>query len=272
MRDVACRRAARIGTTSSPPPSSLMVSRPGNASFQAFFVRAAQRDALRENGATPVRARCYDRVLPSGVAMNTLGIVSESSTRASARKPPFIPSFGFHEVHESQPIGAPPARIIDVVASLDMRADPVIDTLLTVREFPAAIAGALRNVPAGPGRALRLRRLHAASSRRHVAVARLDRALLAPGARRAHHRRCRRLHPARRPARREAGTPVRGGRARLGRAHPAHRNLRPLPERTHALPVRAVLARDPAGKRLDPASYAGGGRARAGLIRRVRTA
>ncbi|OXI29291.1 hypothetical protein CFB89_27720 [Burkholderia sp. AU16741] len=76
--------------------------------------------------------------------MNPLGIVSESSTRASARKPPFIPSFGFHEVHESQPIDAPPASIIDVVASLDMRADPVIDTLLTVREFPAAVAGALR--------------------------------------------------------------------------------------------------------------------------------
>ncbi|KAG8154665.1 hypothetical protein [Burkholderia catarinensis] len=80
--------------------------------------------------------------------MNALGIVPESSTRTSARKPPFIPSFGFHEVHESQPIGAPPARIIDAVASLDMRADPVIDALLTVREFPAAIAGALGNGPA----------------------------------------------------------------------------------------------------------------------------
>ncbi|CAM2181370.1 DUF2867 domain-containing protein [Burkholderia latens] len=85
--------------------------------------------------------------------MNSLGIVSESSTRTSARKPPFIPSFGFHEVHESQPIGAPPARIIDVVASLDMRADPVIDALLTVRELPAVIAGTLRNAPAAPERA-----------------------------------------------------------------------------------------------------------------------
>ncbi|CAG2323819.1 MULTISPECIES: hypothetical protein [Burkholderia] len=85
--------------------------------------------------------------------MNPLGIVSESTTRASARKPPFIPSFGFHEVHESQPIDAPPASIIDVVASLDMRADPVIDTLLTMREFPAAVAGALRHAPARPERA-----------------------------------------------------------------------------------------------------------------------
>lgn len=82
--------------------------------------------------------------------MNALGIVSESSTRTSARKPPFIPSFGFHEVHESQPIDAPPARIIDAVTSLDMRADPVIDALLMVREFPAAVAGALRNGPARP--------------------------------------------------------------------------------------------------------------------------
>ncbi|MBP0606518.1 MULTISPECIES: hypothetical protein [Burkholderia] len=85
--------------------------------------------------------------------MNPLGIVSESTTRASARKPPFIPSFGFHEVHESQPIDAPPASIIDVVASLDMRADPVIDTLLTMREFPAAVAGALRHARARPERA-----------------------------------------------------------------------------------------------------------------------
>ncbi|MET3212374.1 UNVERIFIED_ORG: hypothetical protein ABIC48_000117 [Burkholderia territorii] len=85
--------------------------------------------------------------------MNPLGIVSESITRASARKPPFIPSFGFHEMHESQPIDAPPACIIDVVASLDMRADPVIDTLLTVREFPAAVAGALRHAPGRPERA-----------------------------------------------------------------------------------------------------------------------
>ncbi|WP_176047615.1 hypothetical protein [Burkholderia sp. BCC1644] len=85
--------------------------------------------------------------------MNALGIVSESSTRTSARKPPFIPSFGFHEVHESQPIGAPPARIIDAVASLDMRADPVIDALMMVREFPAAVAGALRNGPVRPERA-----------------------------------------------------------------------------------------------------------------------
>ncbi|QVN20644.1 hypothetical protein [Burkholderia pyrrocinia] len=80
--------------------------------------------------------------------MNALGIVSESSTRTSARKPPFIPSFGFHEVHESQPIHASPARIIDAVASLDMRADPVIDALMTVREFPSAVVDTLRNGPA----------------------------------------------------------------------------------------------------------------------------
>ncbi|KVN03987.1 hypothetical protein [Burkholderia diffusa] len=75
--------------------------------------------------------------------MNPFGIVSESDTRTAAHKPPFIPSFGFVEVHESQPIDAPPSRIIDAVAALDMRADPVIDALLTVREAPAAIARAL---------------------------------------------------------------------------------------------------------------------------------
>lgn len=80
--------------------------------------------------------------------MNPFGIVSESDTRAAVHKPPFIPSFGFVEVHESRPIDAPPSRIIDAVAALDMRADPVIDALLAVRESPAAIARALGNRPA----------------------------------------------------------------------------------------------------------------------------
>ncbi|MBY4867335.1 hypothetical protein DIE14_06965 [Burkholderia sp. Bp9017] len=83
--------------------------------------------------------------------MKALGIVSESSTRESAHKPPFIPSFGFHEVHESQPIGAAAARIIDAVASLDMRTDPVVDALLTVRELPTALVRTLRDGPARGG-------------------------------------------------------------------------------------------------------------------------
>ncbi|KVD01051.1 hypothetical protein BGV67_32750 [Burkholderia ubonensis] len=77
--------------------------------------------------------------------MNALGIVSESASRASERRPPFIPSFGFHEVHQSRPIAADARRIIDAVTSLDMRADPIVDALLTVREFPSTVIGALRN-------------------------------------------------------------------------------------------------------------------------------
>ncbi|KVQ94021.1 hypothetical protein WK72_14085 [Burkholderia ubonensis] len=77
--------------------------------------------------------------------MNALGIVSESASRASERRPPFIPSFGFHEVHQSRPIAADARRIIDAVTSLDMRADPLVDALLTVREFPSTVIGALRN-------------------------------------------------------------------------------------------------------------------------------
>ncbi|MBN3817862.1 hypothetical protein G3N57_15140 [Paraburkholderia sp. Se-20369] len=46
--------------------------------------------------------------------MNALGIVSESSTRTAGNRPPFIPSFGFHERHQSRPIDAPaPARSAD---------------------------------------------------------------------------------------------------------------------------------------------------------------
>ncbi|KVP02126.1 hypothetical protein WJ83_12575 [Burkholderia ubonensis] len=77
--------------------------------------------------------------------MNALGIVSESASRTSERRPPFIPSFGFHEVHQSRPIAADARRIIDAVTSLDMRADPIVDALLTVREFPSTVIGALRN-------------------------------------------------------------------------------------------------------------------------------
>ncbi|AOJ29574.1 hypothetical protein [Burkholderia seminalis] len=75
--------------------------------------------------------------------MNALGIVSESDSRTSARKPPFIPSFGFYEIHESKPIDADPARIIDAVSAINMRTDPVVDTLLSLREFPAALAASL---------------------------------------------------------------------------------------------------------------------------------
>ncbi|MCA7954865.1 hypothetical protein LGM43_31870 [Burkholderia seminalis] len=77
--------------------------------------------------------------------MNALGIVSESDSRTSARKPPFIPSFGFYEIHESKPIDAEPARIIEAVSAIDMRSDPVVDTLLNLREFPAALAASLRH-------------------------------------------------------------------------------------------------------------------------------
>ncbi|CAB3753852.1 hypothetical protein GQ57_29565 [Burkholderia sp. MSh2] len=77
--------------------------------------------------------------------MNALGIVSESSTRTSACKPPFIPSFGFHEMHESKPIDAAPARIIEAVTAIDMRTDPIVDALLNVREFPTTLAASLRH-------------------------------------------------------------------------------------------------------------------------------
>ena len=51
---------------------------------------------------------------------------------------------------------------------------------------------------------------------------------------------------------------------RVGCAPAAHRNLRALPDRTHAAAVHAVLARDPDGERLDPAPDADGCRNGAG--------
>ena len=76
--------------------------------------------------------------------MNALGIVSESSTgrrrtsRRSSRRSASTKC-------ESKPIDAAPARIIDTVATLDMRTDPIVDALLNVREFPAAVAASLRS-------------------------------------------------------------------------------------------------------------------------------
>lgn len=75
--------------------------------------------------------------------MNALGIVSESATATSTLRPRFIPSFGFYEMHQSNPIDAAPPRIIDAVASLDMRSDAVVDTLLTVRELPQTLVDVL---------------------------------------------------------------------------------------------------------------------------------
>ncbi|PVX74721.1 hypothetical protein [Paraburkholderia unamae] len=48
----------------------------------------------------------------------------------------FLPSHTFYERHEAPVAGASSAHIIDAVASLDMRSDPVINGLLHLREWP----------------------------------------------------------------------------------------------------------------------------------------
>ena len=205
-------------------------------------------------------------VLRSGFAfgMNALGIVSESSTRTSAHKPPFIPSFGFHEVHESKPIDAAPARIIDTVATLDMRTDPIVDALLNVREFPAAVAASLRS---GATRVERERfGLHAFTPlhRDETSLSlgligrfwRPDLGVLKIADAAAFVR-----HDDPRDAKLVLRFEVVARRC----APAAHRNLRALPDRTHAAAVHAVLARDPDGERLDPAPDADGCRNGAGV-------
>ncbi|WP_322033370.1 hypothetical protein [Paraburkholderia sp. J76] len=56
----------------------------------------------------------------------------------------FLPGYTFYERHEGPVLRASPERIIDAVASLDMRADPVIDRLLRVREWPRRLATRMR--------------------------------------------------------------------------------------------------------------------------------
>jgi hypothetical protein len=64
-------------------------------------------------------------------------------TRRTADSPgtAFLPSYSFHERHDSTPLHASPAAIIDAVERLDMRADPVIRTLLDLRALPARLFG-----------------------------------------------------------------------------------------------------------------------------------
>lgn len=177
--------------------------------------------------------------------MNPFGIVSESDTRTAASKPPFIPSFGFVEVHESRPIDAPPSRIIDAVAALDMRADPVIDALLAVRESPAAIARALAKRPAE-----RARERFGFDT---FTLLHRDETSLSLGL----------IGRFWRP------TPdvrtIDDAEAFVRHAPAAHRNLRALSEHAHAPAVSAVLARDPARERLDPPPHARGRRTGARL-------
>ncbi|WP_321884580.1 hypothetical protein [Paraburkholderia bannensis] len=54
----------------------------------------------------------------------------------TASPAPFLADYTFYERHEATMGQAPPARIIDAVAAFDMRDDPVVDTLLRVREWP----------------------------------------------------------------------------------------------------------------------------------------
>jgi hypothetical protein len=51
----------------------------------------------------------------------------------------FLPSYSFYECHTSGVIAAPPERIVEAVMQLDMRSDPVVDSLLRIREWPAGV-------------------------------------------------------------------------------------------------------------------------------------
>ncbi len=61
----------------------------------------------------------------------------------TASPAPFLTDYTFYERHEAAVGDAPPSRIIDAVAAFDMRDDPVIDTLLRAREWPARLVQGL---------------------------------------------------------------------------------------------------------------------------------
>lgn len=60
---------------------------------------------------------------------------------------PHLPSFSFHERHDSAPIAARAEAIIQAVASIDFRSDPVIDGLMRIREAPGKLLRRLGNTP-----------------------------------------------------------------------------------------------------------------------------
>jgi hypothetical protein len=71
----------------------------------------------------------------SGIAAYSIKTMDKMVGR-TASPAPFLADYTFYERHEATVGHAPPSRIIEAVAAFDMRADPVIDTLLRVREWP----------------------------------------------------------------------------------------------------------------------------------------
>ncbi|WP_317205244.1 hypothetical protein [Janthinobacterium sp.] len=73
--------------------------------------------------------------------MGLFGFVSRKECAQWKAAPPFLPAFHFHEIHTSAALPqVRPEQMIAALAALDMRADPVADALLTLRELPAKLA------------------------------------------------------------------------------------------------------------------------------------
>ncbi|MFC5427367.1 hypothetical protein ACFPTO_00850 [Paraburkholderia denitrificans] len=53
----------------------------------------------------------------------------------------FLPSYSFHERHDSRPLCATPAEIIAAVEAIEMQDDRVTRALLAVRQLPARLCG-----------------------------------------------------------------------------------------------------------------------------------
>ncbi len=82
--------------------------------------------------------------------LDTFGIISAGKRRHWTGASPFLPEFSFHECHESRLISAPAVDIIAAVASLDIRDDRVVGTLMSLREFPARVVHQLRKTASRP--------------------------------------------------------------------------------------------------------------------------
>lgn len=71
--------------------------------------------------------------------MRILGYISEQHSRSATRRTSYLPAYNFYECHRSAPIRATPEAILDAVAAYDMRADPLSDGLMRLRELPGKL-------------------------------------------------------------------------------------------------------------------------------------
>ena len=182
----------------------------------------------------------------------------------------FLPPYQFFESHEGS-VAAPPKPVLDAAATLEDRDDALVRALLTLRELPARIAGAL-GLPGAlkdePRFGIKNFTLLARDETSLISWSR--RPFLATKLRPVADRRRARVSGLRARRRRPPSDELLRQPRRRGRRPAYHANAGILPGPGQSGGVHALLAADPRCQRIDPPANAGGdppqGRSRGGAI------